>query len=272
MSFLEAAGLLRGDADTAQLIGSVAATGSQYSPRRSDGQQERTTKSIWSIVMGRLFILTIWAVLLAATTCKAGTIYDISLDTSSLIGNANAPFALDFQLTSGDTTSGVVNTAILSLFTFGASGSAGLGSPFPNSGNASGDLGSTVTLDTSGATFFNEFSQYFAPGSMLAFQLDLTNTPQSSGTPDEFTFQLIDNTLAEIPTTDPTGSGSLAIIDLTGGTLQPEIFTTNGDGVTIQPQVSSPASGSSPEPSTAWLVAPVLLVALWYQARRSRHP
>jgi hypothetical protein len=184
------------------------------------------------------------------------------------VGNAYAPFALDFQLTSGDTSSGVVNTATLSSFTFGTGGGSGTGNPFANSGNASGDLGSTVTLNTSGGSFFNEFSQYFTPGSLLSFQLDLTNNLQSSGTPDEFTFQLIDNTLGGIPTTDPSGSNSLVIIDLTG-TLDPQIFPTNGDGVSVAPVVSSPTS-AVPEPASVWLLAPVLLLALWYTRKANR--
>lgn len=211
--------------------------------------------------MRRSFIFTIWATLLIAAACEADVICDVSLDTSGLVGNVNGPFAVDFQLTSGDTTSGVVNTATVSSFAFGTGGSAGTGNPFLNSGNTSGDLGSTVTVTTSGGTFFNEFSQYFMPGSLLTFQIDLTNNPQSSGTPDEFTFQLIDNTLNEISTTDPSGSNSLIIVDLTGEMLEPEIFTANGDGVTITPQVSSPTS-AVPEPSAFWLVAVALLLAV----------
>jgi hypothetical protein len=91
-------------------------------------------------------------------------IYSVTLNTAPLIGNANAPFALDFQLTSGNTTSAVENTASLSQFNVGTGGSAGTGRPFPNSGNASGNLASTVTLSTSGGTFFSEFSQDFTPG------------------------------------------------------------------------------------------------------------
>lgn len=217
--------------------------------------------------MRRLFILSIGFAVLAAATCKADAIYDVSLDTSGLIGNANAPFALDFQLTSGDTTSGVVNTATLSLFTFGGGGNAGTGNPFAKSGNITGDLGSTVTLNTSGGTFFTEFSQYFTPGSLLTFQLDLTNNPQPGGTPDEFTFQLIDNTLGEISTTDPSGSNSLVIIDLTGGPLAPAINTTNGDDVTTTPQVSS-ATSAVPEPSAFWLIALMLSLGVTLFAHR----
>jgi hypothetical protein len=215
----------------------------------------------------RLIILAIGAFLSVDFICQANTIFNLSLDTSGLVGNANDPFALDFQFSSGDTTSGVSNTATLSLFAFGAGGSAGVGNPFPNSGNASGDVGSTVVLNTSGGSFFNEFSQNIAPGSMLSFQINLTNNPQSSGTPDEFTFQLIDNTLSGISTTDPSGSSSLVIIDLTGGTLTPRIFSTNGDSVAITPHVSL-SQTEVPEPASVWLLAPTLLATLWFVRKR----
>src|SRR5207248_887858 len=119
--------------------------------------------------------------------------------------------------------------------------------PFANSGNASGGLGSTVTLTTAGGSFFNEFAQYFTPGSALTFQLNLTNNSQTT-TPDEFTFQLIDKTLGELATADPSGSNSLVVIDLTGATLEPHIYAANGDGVSATPQLSQ--STATPEPSS----------------------
>ena len=190
---------------------------------------------------------------LLISTCQADVIYNVNLDTSGLVANSNGPFALSFQLTSGDTTSGVVNTALLSQFVFGNGGSQGLGSPFPNFGNSSGDLGSSVSLNTSNGSFFNEFSQYFTPGDVLGFQLDLSNNTQFSGTPDEFTFQVIDSSLGGIPSNDPSGSNALLIVDLTGSVLQPQAYTTNGDGVTITPVLSTPSS-PVPEPSCFWLV------------------
>jgi hypothetical protein len=195
--------------------------------------------------------------LLSAGLCQADTIYDISLNTSALQGNANGPFALDFQLTSGDTTSGILNIASLSQFSFGNSGSAGAGQPFSNSGNASGSLASTVSLSTSGGTFFNEFSQNFVPGNTLSFQLDLSNHPQSGPTPDEFTFQLIDGTTSEVTTTDPSGSNSLIVVDLNGATVVPQIYTTTSDGVSISPVVTSAA----PEPGTCLLLSAVIIIA-----------
>jgi hypothetical protein len=212
-------------------------------------------------------ILFILVVLTSTAPCFGDIIYNVMINTDSLIGNANAPFALDFQLTSGDTASGVFNSAILSGFQFGVGGSSGNRSPFPNSGNASGTLESIVTLSTSNGTFFNEFSQYFNPGNVLTFQLDLTNNVQPAGTPDEFTLQLIDQTLNEISTTDPSGSNSLAVIDLTGAGLQPQIYITNGDGVTILPELSTSTS-PVPEPATFGTLA-IALSALLLVGRRA---
>lgn len=221
--------------------------------------------------MLRCTLITLCLAALFGAPCFADAIYNVRLDTAPLVGNVNAPFALDFQLTSGNTTSGVVNAVSLSRFSFGAGGSAGTGRPFANSGNASGDLNATVTLSTSGGTFFSEFSQYFKPGSNLTFRLDLTNNAQTSNTPDEFTFQLIDRTGGEISTTDPSGSNSVFIIDLTGATLKPLTYTVNGDGVTITPQVTPSVPSSVPEPDTALfaLIAVGLLFA-WQRVRRVR--
>ena len=201
----------------------------------------------------RLFLTVVFGIALSAM-CPADILYNVSLNTAPLIGNPNAPFALDFQLTSGNTTSGIVNSATLSQFSFGTGGHPGNGSPFADSGNASGNLSSTVALNTFGGTFFSEFSQFFTPGTLLSFQVDLTNNPQTGGTPDEFSFELIDKSGGEISSTDPSGGNSLVIIDLIGSTPQPQTYTTNGDGVSITPQLTSPSS-SVPEAGTGWLFA-----------------
>jgi hypothetical protein len=198
--------------------------------------------------------------MLLCMPCCGSLIYDVTLDTSGLISNPAAPFAVDFQLNSGDTTTSVVNTASLSMFNFGVGGSAGSGNPFPNSGNASGDLSSTVSLNTNGS-FFNEFSQYFVPGLQLSFQLNLSDMIQPS-IPDEFSFQLIDGSSTEIPTSDPSGGNSLLLLDITSSAPKVNTFSTIGDGVTITPVVSNVGS-QIPEPSTFLLVglAMVLLPA-----------
>jgi len=195
--------------------------------------------------------------------CYGSLIYDVTLDTSGLVSNPAAPFAVDFQLNSGDTTTGVVNTASLSMFNFGAGGSAGSGNPFPNSGNVSGDLGSAVSLNTNGS-FFNEFSQYFVPGMQLSFQLALSDMIQPS-IPDEFSFQLIDGSSTEIPTSDPSGGNSLLLFDLSSSAPKANIFSTTGDGVTISPVVSQ-----IPEPSTFLLLGLASMVLVPAARRRGR--
>ena len=204
-----------------------------------------------------LFVLFLAA--LVRMDCSADTIYQVALNTTSLVGNADAPFAIDFQLNSGNTSSGVVNRALLSQFSFGTGGNPGSGRPFPNSGNSSGSLASTVSLSTTGGSFFDEFSQYFTPGDNLSFALDLTTNAQSSASPDEFTFELIDKTGGQISTTDPSGSGALIVIDITGVNLQPQVYTTDGDGVTITPQIAAQVS-SVPEPPAKGFLATVVIV------------
>ncbi len=202
-------------------------------------------------------LLTLSILIVFGAACKADVIYDVSLgDTTSLIGNSNAPFALDFQFTDGSGTGDANNTVTLSQFNFGIGGSAGSASTIQTSGSPSGNLSSQVVLTDN--TFFTEFSQQFNPGNTLSFQLDLTNNADAGGTPDEFTFQLLDNTGNEVSTTDPSGSNSLLIIDLTGATLQPNAYSTNGDNVTITATYATPMTGT-PEPATGWLIVAAVL-------------
>ena len=218
-----------------------------------------------NLIFVKTFAFTCLALFLgAARLCDADTIYNVTLNTAPLVGNPNGPFALDFELTDGNSNSTVVNTATLSHFTFGTGGSAGTGTPQPNSGHVSGNLTSGANLSTSGGSFFNEFSQNFNPGTALSFQLDLTNNAQTGGTPDEFSFYILDGT-SSIPTVDP--GGSLFYVDLTGGTLSPHIFAANGDGVTIMPQLT--AVTPVPEPASSLLVlsAAALLLAVSRRAK-----
>lgn len=243
------------------------------------GQGQDPTQNSWGLsalarrLIDLLHRVAHLSIMLTSLTCCAGAdiLYNVSLDSAPLVGNSSSPFALNFQLTSGDPNSGVVNAVTLSRFSFGT-GSPIAGSPFPHSGNVSGDLGSSVELNTSGGTFFSEFSQYFAPGASVTFQLVLTTNSQTSAIPDEFTFQLIDRTHNEVSTTDPSGSNSLIVIDLIGSSLSPQTYTASGDGLTITPVLS----GTVPEPSTLILVAIILASAAILrhkpQAHRKSHP
>src|SRR5947209_858134 len=99
---------------------------------------DRGSTQMKRINFSRLIALV--GVMLSASVSQAGVVYDVSLNTSPLIGHAAGPFSLAFQFNDGSGAGDSNNTAILSAFQFGAGGSAsGLPSLF---GGASGSLAS----------------------------------------------------------------------------------------------------------------------------------
>jgi hypothetical protein len=125
----------------------------------------------------------------------AAVIYNISMDTAPLIGHAAGPFSLEFQINDGRGIGDANNTATLTNFLF--SGGGAVGGP-TLTGGATGNLTSAVSLTDS--SFFNQFIQGFTPGNGLSFWLSLSTNLDSGGTPDEFSFAILDHTGTEIPT------------------------------------------------------------------------
>ncbi len=124
------------------------------------------------------------ALILAGSAARGGQVWTVSLDTSRLAADYTGPFALDFELVGSNG-----NTVTLSGFSFGAGGSAGPGAAFLT-GGASGDLGSTVSLNDS-VNFFSDFNQQFTPGSTMTFTMTSTLiAPPSGGVPDNFSMLL----------------------------------------------------------------------------------
>jgi PEP-CTERM motif len=188
-------------------------------------------------------------VALSAPVCRAGIVYNISLDTSPLIGEAAGPFSLGFQLNDGSGVGDANNTAILSNFQFGVGGSAS-GSPTVT-GNAIGDLSSGITLTDS--NFLNALAQSFNPGSLLTFQLQMSTNVDAGGTPDEFSFSILDSTGTQIPTTGFVDA--FLIVDVDSSNPTPQTFSSDptrapaggGGGITISaPQTTL----ATPEPGT----------------------
>jgi hypothetical protein len=194
------------------------------------------------------------ALLLTAGTAQAVP-FLVTLDTSPLVGDPNAPFALNFQLNNG--TEAGNNTATLTAFDFGAGGTA---SGVPDLlGGASGDLSAGVTItDTD---FLNSFTQTFVPGDSLSFVLSLTTNPDSVF-PDQFSFAIFYTDmvlgLIEIPTL--SFSNALLTIDIDGGGL---VIDTAGSDPTFNPFITIDAPEvqvlAVPEPATFLLLAGALL-------------
>jgi len=184
-------------------------------------------------------------VLLGAPAGHATTFnYNVFVNTAGMAGSPAAPFSLDFQLTDGSGTGDGNNTATVSGFNFGGGGP--LGGAFGTSG-VSGDLGSSVSLtDSSPFQFPYEFYQGFTPGATLSFNVAITGNTDAGPTPDGFSFAILDNNLANLPT---TGIGD-SLVEINLGTT-PQVTIGQGTG----PQGISVSVVAAPEPSTNALAA-----------------
>jgi len=186
------------------------------------------------------------ALALTASSAMAAPIsFHVQVDTASLIGSAEAPFALDFQLNGGDPLGNLVT---ISNILFGG-GAATNDPPATGFGLAAGDLTSSVTLNDSSASFSNEFFQGFVAGNTLSFDVYLT-TNVNGPTPDVFAFTILDKNLFNIPT---TGLGnSLLLVDLTSPSLGiGDVQTFHGTGAFSGVTVTATAV---PEPTSLLLL------------------
>jgi hypothetical protein len=218
---------------------------------------------------------------------RADLMFDVTVNTSALIGNPAGPFSLDFQLINGGQPflTGQFddpNQATISNFNF--FGGSPLGTP-TLIGFASGSLSTQVVLTDPGtqnvASFVNEFSQPFAPGPLLTFHVNLTTNffeqigqffdPNSQFfgqpplPPDQFSFGILDASGFEIPTTDPTGANRLIRVDINSNNPTIQVFQG------IFPEVPVSVRGV-PLPAAAQLAVPLTVVAAtWsWRSRRKR--
>jgi hypothetical protein len=137
--------------------------------------------------------------------------YDVTLDTSSLLGSGST-LTFDF-ISGGGTQSNSVS--ILDFSTDGSLLSGGV-----NSGSVSGALPGTVILTN--ASFFNELQQGITLGSTSSFQLvATTNAPTDGSLPDTLSVFLLDPTGSSslTSTNDPTGSNSLLTLQIDGTSI-----------------------------------------------------
>lgn len=173
--------------------------------------------------------LTALLALGSVTSARADLNFNVSLDTSALVGGS---YFLDFQLNDGD---GVANnSALLSNFLFG--GGSAAGSPVLI-GGASGSLGAGASLlDTD---FLNELTEGFTPGSTLSFDVSLTTNMDPGGfAPDQFSFAILDDQGNEIPTTNP--NGSFISVDLDSSTPTIVASAATGNLTIPAPQIVVP--------------------------------
>lgn len=154
-----------------------------------------------------LFFLAV-ALAVVPGTSHAAQIVNALFDTSSLAGKG--AFYINFQLTNGDPFNS--NTVSSTSFNFG-SGMAGSSSTVQTIGSVTGSL-NTGTVTLSDGAFLNDFVQAFTPSSALGFQVTLTPPAFSGGTPDLFSFAILDSGFVEVPTIDPFGTNRLLVITI----------------------------------------------------------
>jgi hypothetical protein len=200
-----------------------------------------------------------------------GDLYDVTLDTAPLVGHPAGPFYLELAFTDGSGVNDANNTVTLSNINFG--GGSALGGPVVF-GGASGSLETGVTMTDN--SFLSLFSEQFAPGLKLSFSLDLTSNDDAGGTPDRFSFFVLDNSGVALPTLAPAGDYFIGA-DL--GSAGP-IFDAWGSDPSRPPSVGNPVTIPAPtitavssvsEPSTIYLLGSALamMVALTHCLPRS---
>ena len=158
------------------------------------------------------------ASLLAAIALWAGhlpsalgaLVYDITVDTSSLVGNPAAPFYIDLQFNdgSGGDNGDANNSARVDAVYYGGGAPVGGVTIY---GGANGSLAQwTGGLNFVDSSPYNEAIQQFTPGGTLDFHVTLQTTNLDvGGAQDLFTFAILHSanpTLGplSIPTTDPS--------------------------------------------------------------------
>jgi hypothetical protein len=211
----------------------------------------------------RLPIIVVLVLVSAPAVARADLVFQVTVNNPQALNSqtfgAGAPYALDFTLTSGGNT----NTATINNFNLGG-GSADSSMIF-TTGGAAGDInsppGSVVVTDNvavnPGAGGFDDFNQVFTPGSSaISFDVDLT-TSFVSGSPDRFTFSILDMNGSPIPTTDSGNNNEFALLGATisgpAMTLSNiETFTAGSGSNRITISVSSPTA--VPEPSSLILI------------------
>jgi hypothetical protein len=165
-------------------------------------------------------VLLATSLALVSQTAHAGesAVFQVSVNTASMVGNSAGPFSIAIALTDGSGISAGSSTVQVANVNF--NGGKTLGSPVLF-GGASGDLGSSAAITNT--SFLGLLVESFLPGSKLTFTLSLTAGHNKTGVPDRLTIFILDATGAPIATLAPAGNFFIGI-DLTSEDPAPEVF------------------------------------------------
>ena len=198
--------------------------------------------------------------------------YHVQVDTSHL--NPASTYYTEFTLSDGHVTSlgspDTNNSVYLNNFTFG--GGASGAALTPEIGNASGSTATAVLLADGNAGGVADHAQAFTPGSSLGFDASVTTNADAGGTPDIFTFFLLDSNQIPLATNAPAQTpNAFARLDITDPGIDVTSVTSYGNsGIPISaPDIS--VQTDTPEPGSMALGVCVSLCGCLVALRRRFH-
>ena len=227
------------------------------------------------MVSKRLILSTCLALGLAALGNRACAqlSFHVQVDTSNL--TAGSTYYTEFTFSDGHVqslaTADTNNSVTLSNFTFGLGASGAVLSPLV--GNAAGSTASSVLLADGDSGGVADEAQAFTPGSILGFDATVTTNADAGGTPDIFTFFILDSATNALPTNAPGSSPNAFVrLDITGPGITLSSVNTYGNSIVPVPAPAVTAtSTATPEPGTLALgIGGSLGAALTARRRRAK--
>lgn len=209
------------------------------------------------------------SVLLAAATLGAGSLLaasslDFRVNLSGVATGGAAPYALNFQLTQGDSRFDLT-TVTLSNFSFVGGSASGAADFSASTGTgASGSTGSGFTLNVGGSNSYSDILQGFTNGtSLIGFDVHVVTDVGSGLTPDSLYVVLLDSGFTPLATNAPGSSNYYLKLDINNGFTLGDIATASGSGV-------SASVSAVPEPSTYGLMGAGAAAAVAFVRRRRK--
>jgi hypothetical protein len=198
----------------------------------------------------KIKLLVIAVIMFAASSAFASLSYNVSVDTSTLIGTSGY---LYFQLNPNNSN---LSDATAFVTSFATDGTLGATAPGVYGGNVSGTLPATVSFDNgygAGSTLssINDYNHAITFGNTLSFHLDLTqvlNNPATDGS--TFTLSMFNDAMGTTGLLTSTGT-ELSLILNSDGTAT--LDQTPGN-IATQADVTS-----TPIPAAAWLLSSGLM-------------